>query len=55
MYGLMEQEFTISLEQEMPSNVVDLDSYRRAKQSKGVERAVLDWPAGVQVAWALAH
>jgi hypothetical protein len=55
MYGLMEGEFATSPDQETFSNVVEIDSYRRVEETKRIAPAVLDWPAGVQVAWDLAH
>jgi hypothetical protein len=55
MYGLMEQKFTTSPNQETFSNVVEIEPYRRAREARRVAPAVLDWPTGAQLAWALAH
>jgi hypothetical protein len=55
MYGLMEEQFATLPEQETFSNVVEIASRRPVEEAKRIAPAVLDWPAGVQIAWDLAH
>jgi hypothetical protein len=55
MYGLMEEEFATSLEPDSLSNVVEFGSRRKVEETRRIAPAVLDWPAGVRIAWDLAH
>jgi hypothetical protein len=55
MYGLMAEEFTTPAEQEMFSNVVEISSRRPVEETKRIAPAALVWPAGLQIAWDLAH
>lgn len=55
MYRFTEKRLVPSSDEEIRSNVIDLNSRRRIRPTKRIAPMVSDWPANVQVAWDLAH